>query len=103
MFFIARNISSTETQQYCSLLINFPLERWRKDVLVSYLTSLWENIHNVHKAHGHDHISIRMIKICDKSILKPLTILFENSMKPSYYPDIWKKSNIMFIKKITEN
>ena len=74
MFFIARNISSTETQQYCSLLINFPLERWRKDVLVSYLTSLWENIHNVHKAHGHDHISIRMIKICDKSILKPLTI-----------------------------
>ena len=74
MFFIARNISSTETQQYCSLLINFPLERWRKDVLVSYLTSLWENIHNVPKAHGHDHISIRMIKICDKSILKPLTI-----------------------------
>ena len=25
---------------------------------------------NVHKAHGHDDNSIRMIKICDKSILK---------------------------------
>ena len=26
---------------------------------------------NEHKAHVHDDISIRMIKICDKSILKP--------------------------------
>ena len=24
----------------------------------------------IHKAHGHDNISIRMIKICDKSLLK---------------------------------
>ena len=34
---------------------------------------------NVHKAHGHDDISIRMIKMCGKSILKPLILLFENS------------------------
>ena len=25
---------------------------------------------SIHKAHGHDDISIRMIKICDKSMLK---------------------------------
>ena len=48
---------------------------------------------NVHKAHGHNDISIRMIKMCDKSILKPLILLFENSTKSSY-PDIWNKSNI---------
>ena len=53
----------------------------------------------VHKAHGHDDISIRMIKICDKSILKPLILLFENSIKSSYYPDIWKKSNIIPVHK----
>ena len=59
---------------------------------------------NVHKAHGHDDISIRMIKICHKSILKPLIILFENSTKSSYYPDIWKKSNIIPVhKKMTNN
>ena len=40
-----------------------------------------------------------MIKICDKSILKPLIILFENSMKSSYYTDIWKKSNIIPVHK----
>ena len=26
---------------------------------------------NVNKPHGHDDISIRMIKVCDKSLLKP--------------------------------
>ena len=50
---------------------------------------------NIHKAHGHDDISIRMIKICDKSLLKPLTILFQNSTKSSCYPVIWKRSNII--------
>ena len=54
---------------------------------------------NVHKAHCHGDISIRMIKICDKSILKPLILLFENSTKSSYYPDIWKKSNIIPVHK----
>ena len=50
---------------------------------------------NINKAHGHDDNSIRMIKICDKSLLKPLFILFKNSLTLSYYPDIWKKSNII--------
>ena len=54
---------------------------------------------NIHKAHGHDDISIRMIKICDKSLLKPLTLLFENSTKSSCYPDIWKRSNIIPVHK----
>ena len=40
-----------------------------------------------------------MIKICDKSILKPLILLFENLTKSSYYPDIWKKSNIIPVHK----
>ena len=31
---------------------------------------------NVHKAHGYDDISIRMIRICDKSLIKPLLLFF---------------------------
>ena len=54
---------------------------------------------NVHKAHGHDDIFLRMIKICNKSILKPLTILFKNSTKLSYYPALWKRSNIIPVHK----
>ena len=45
---------------------------------------------NINKAHRYDGISIRMIKIFDESLLKPLLILFKNSLKLSYYPDIWK-------------
>ena len=54
---------------------------------------------NIHKAHGHDDISIRMIKICDKSLLKPLIILFGNSIKSSCYHHIWKRSNIIPVHK----
>ena len=54
---------------------------------------------NIHKAHGHDDISIRMIKICDKSLLEPLILLFANSNKLSCYPDIWKRSNIIPVHK----
>ena len=54
---------------------------------------------NIHKVHGHDDISIRMIKICDKSLLKPLVLLCQNSVKLSYFPDIWKRSNIIPVHK----
>ena len=50
---------------------------------------------NIYKAHGYDDISIRMTKIFDKSLTRPLIILFKNSTKSSYYPDIWKRSNII--------
>ena len=46
------------------------------------------------KAHGYDDISIRMLKICDSAIVKPLTILFKNCISQGIFPDNWKKSNI---------
>ena len=54
---------------------------------------------DIHKARGHDDISIRMIKICDKSLLKHLIILFQNSTKSSHYPNVWKKPNIIPVHK----
>ena len=54
---------------------------------------------NIHKAHGNDAISITMIKICDKSLLKRLIISFQNSTKSSCYSDIWKMSNIVPVRK----
>ena len=50
---------------------------------------------NIHKAYGNNDIFIRIIKICDKSLLKPLFILFGNPTKSSCFPDIWKRSNII--------
>ena len=51
---------------------------------------------NVNKAHDHDDISIRMIRICDKSLTKPLIILFENSTESSCYPDIYTAQKMKF-------
>ena len=36
-----------------------------------------------------------MKKNYDKSLLKPLILLFGNSIKSSCNPDIWKRSNII--------
>ena len=38
------------------------------------------------KAHGHDEISICMIKICASLISKPLTILFRNCLESECFP-----------------
>ena len=51
------------------------------------------------EAHRHQDISIRMIKIYHKSFVKPLLILFQNSIKSSHFPDILKKSNIILAHK----
>ena len=54
---------------------------------------------NIYKAHGYD-ISIRMIKICDKSFLKQLiklSQLIKLFYKLSYYPGIWIKCNIIHV------
>ena len=41
---------------------------------------------NVNKAHGHDDISIKMIKMCDESLVRPLSITFRNSLNSCIYP-----------------
>ena len=50
---------------------------------------------DISKAHGHDNISTSMIKICDSSIVKPLSIMFRNSWNSGIFPDKWKRSNII--------
>ena len=54
---------------------------------------------NINKAHGYDDISLRMIKICDKSLIKPLILIFKNYFRTSCYPEIWKRSNIIPVHK----
>ena len=36
-----------------------------------------------------------MVKICDDSIKKPLSIIYKNCIKTDIYPNAWKKSNIV--------
>ena len=40
-----------------------------------------------------------MVKICDDSIKKPLSIIYKNCIKTGIYPNAWKKSNIVLVHK----
>ena len=35
---------------------------------------------DVNKAHGHDNISVRTIKLCTNSVAHPLSLIFQNSL-----------------------
>ena len=50
---------------------------------------------NINKAHGHNEISVSMIKICDEALVKPLSLIYKNCIDTGFFPDIWKKSNIV--------
>ena len=50
---------------------------------------------DLNKTHGHDKVSIRMIKICTTSICKPLRLIFNHCIDNSMYPCDWKKSNVV--------
>ena len=49
---------------------------------------------NPNKAHGHNIISIRMLKICDKSICKPLGIISWSCLQNGKFASEWKKANV---------
>ena len=51
------------------------------------------------KAHGHDNISIRMLKIGGCAIYKPLAIIFKQCVDTGIFPSQWKKGNIVPIHK----
>ena len=46
---------------------------FNEEVILKIINAL-----NINKAHEHDDISILMIKLCSKSIVKPLPIIFRN-------------------------
>ena len=51
------------------------------------------------KAHGHDMISIRMLKMSGDAIIEPLFKIFKNYLRCGIFPDDWKKGNIVPILK----
>ena len=60
------------------------------DDIVKIIGSLDQN-----KAHGHDEISIRMIKLYAPSVSKPLHLIFRNCLETESFPKEWKKANII--------
>ena len=51
------------------------------------------------KAHGHDMLSIRMIKLCGNSICNPLSIIFNDCLNQGKFPHEWEKANVVPVHK----
>ena len=65
-----------------------------KDGILRIINNLDPN-----KAHGHDEINIRMLKIYGDSICRPLSIIFKTCLRTGIFPLEWKKPNIVPIHK----
>ena len=55
------------------------------------------------KAHGHDMISIRMLKICGNSVYKPLQLIFQSCIENGKFPFERKKANVAPVHKKGNN
>ena len=54
---------------------------------------------DVNKAHSHDDISVRMVKIRGDAMKKPLSIIYKDCVETGTYPNAWKKSSIVPVHK----
>ena len=81
----------------------------KTDKSLSTVTFTEKNIEKViqnldsNKAYGHDMISTRMFKICSKSIMKPLLIISKKCLEKGFFPNEWKKANVVPVHKSMTN
>ena len=52
------------------------------------------------KAHAHYMISIRMLKLCDDSVLPSLELIFKSFVESGRFPSQWEKSAVVQVHKI---
>ena len=50
---------------------------------------------NPNKSHGHDNLSICMLKLCGDAICEPLLLIFNQALLSGSFPCDWKKANIV--------
>ena len=51
---------------------------------------------DINKAHGHDEISVRMIKICDDAIIEPLSLIYKTALRMELFQK-YGKNQISFL------
>ena len=98
MFFCIKipitNDSSLPSLLNLNFISNLSVINFTDDDILKIIRSV-----NINKADGHDDISIRMVKICDKAILEPLSIIYKNCIDKGIFPVSSKKSNIVPVHK----
>ena len=104
----AESLNSFFVKQ-CSIILNsskLPLTLSKKtEKSISSITfncnTIATIIHSLDpsKVHGHNIISIRMLKICGKPIRKPLELIFQSCIKHGKFPNELKMANVVPVHK----
>ena len=90
------NINQCTINDNGSVLPNFIS---KTDASLSHLSVSQEQIINIinnfnpNKSHGHDVVSVSMLKICDAEIALPLQLIFNDCISTGMFPDSWKYAN----------
>ena len=84
------NNSVLPSSKYCITDKRLTTIKFNKDDILKIFRNL-----NVNKAHGHDNISIWMLKICYSVVTELLSVLLKNCVDCEIFPDIWKMSHII--------
>ena len=98
--FFAKQYSIIQNFSKCPLTLSIKTEK-----SISIITFNCNDIATIiyyldpNKAHGYDMISIHMLKICDKSICKPLGLIFQSCIKHGKFPNEWKMANMVPVHK----
>ena len=92
--FLVENTSKLSTDSFKRTNNFLSTISFTKDDIAKIIKNL-----NPNKAHGFDMISIRMIKICGESILKPLELIFKSCLENGKFPIEWKKANVVPVHK----
>ena len=65
-----------------------------KDDIFAFIKNL-----DSHKSHGWDDLSIKMIKLCIKSIAYPVRLISEDSLIGGEFPECCKRANVVYAHK----
>ena len=100
-FFTSQSTPLENTSKLPPLLMK--TDKWLNTISFkdSAITSIIKSLKPT-KAHGADHISIRMIQLCGDSITLPLTLIFKFSLMSGTFPDAWKMAKIIPVHKKEE-
>ena len=86
-FFFAEHCTKIDNRS--ELRLNFPKKTDKSISAVTFscddIATLIKNLDPA-KAHGQDMITIRMFKLCGKSICKLLDLVFQSCMKQGKFP-----------------
>ena len=65
-----------------------------EDDILSIVKSL-----NSNKSHCWDKLSVKLVNMCNKTLICPLKLIFKASIQEVVFPDCWKKANVVPIHK----